>query len=90
MNKVLLFVSIGITLVSFTRCSPKIYLIDRQTVMEDEAAGEWPDFEKDLLDKSKALGPIPFAKTANTARKDHLYRVLNGELTYSNSTQKKD
>jgi hypothetical protein len=71
-------------------CSPKIYLIDRQTVLEDEAASEWPEFEKDLLEKSKAIGPTPFAKTNNTARKERLYNVLNGELTTQSPQSKKD
>jgi hypothetical protein len=62
-------------------CSPKVYLVDRQTVLEDEAAGEWPDFEKELIHKAKATGPTPFAKVNNGAKKERLYHVLNGELT---------
>ena len=62
-------------------CSPKVYLIDRQTVLEDEAAGEWPDFEKELIEKLKAQGPTPFVKTENSIKKERLYQVLNGELT---------
>lgn len=64
-----------------TSCSPKIYLIDRQTVLEDEAAGEWPELEKELFKKLKAQGPTPFAKIETSTKKDQLYRVLNGELT---------
>lgn len=67
-------------------CSPKIYLIDRQTVLEDEAAGEWPDFEKDILEQSKATGPTAFSKTGESIQKKRLYQVLNGELTSQNSS----
>jgi hypothetical protein len=65
-----------------TGCSPKIYLKDRQTVLEDEAAGEWPEFEKELLEKSTLKGPTPFPHIKNSAKKERLYHVLNGEITY--------
>lgn len=72
---------LGSAILVLSACSPKVYLIDRQTVLEDEAAGEWPKFENDLLDKAKAKGPTPFAKTENNERKERLYNVLNGEMT---------
>lgn len=59
-------------------CMSKVYVIDRQTVLEEEAAGHWPDFEKELLKKAKAQGPTPFAKTPMSARRARLYNVLNG------------
>ena len=61
-------------------CTPKLYVVDRQTVLEEEAAGRWPQFEKELLEKSKAQGPTPFSKTPVTARRARLYNVLNGPL----------
>ena len=64
-----------------TACAPKIYVVDRQTVLEEEAAGEWPQFEKDLVRKSKAQGPTPFTKTPMNASRSRLYNVLNGEVT---------
>jgi hypothetical protein len=67
--------------VSLAACSPKFYLNDRQTVLEEEAAGEWPDFEKALLERSKATGPTPFVKTENSTKRNKLYQVLNGEMT---------
>ena len=74
---------IGALIVTSLGCSPKFYIIDRQTMLEDEAAAEWPDFEKDLLDRTEAQGPTPFATEASSAsetRKGRLYKVLNGEL----------
>ncbi|MBI3535573.1 MAG: hypothetical protein HY072_08845 [Deltaproteobacteria bacterium] len=64
----------------FLSCSLKIYVPDRHTIMEDEAAGEWPDFEKEILDKSKAQGPMAFQKTEINLAKKRLYNILNGEL----------
>ena len=65
---------------SLTACSPKIYVIDRHTIMEEEAAGEWPEFEKELLNRSQAQGPTPFAEIADGAEKSRLYNVLNSEM----------
>lgn len=70
-------------------CSPKIYLVDRHTVLEEEAAGEWPEFERALLEKSTSLGPVPYPKTALTEEQKRLYRILNGELGFHSSVVKK-
>ena len=61
-------------------CSPKIYVIDRQTVLEQEAAGDWPRFERQLVGKSLASGPEPIGKLPPTPQQKRLYNVLNGEL----------
>ena len=74
-------------------CAPKIYVVDRQSVFEQESAGEWPQFEKEVLGTSVAEGPTPFAKVPLTEKKARLYKVLNGELVAkpesSNQVQKK-
>ena len=74
-----LFASVGATLLLIA-CAPKIYIIDRQTVLEQEAAGEWPQFEKEIVAKSLADGPTPFPKVPVTTAQKRLYEVLNGEL----------
>ena len=65
---------------ALSACAPKIYLKDRHTVMEDEAAGEWPDFEKELIEKTQAASPAPLQKVELSAKKRRLYNVLNAEL----------
>jgi hypothetical protein len=65
----------------FVSCTAKIYVIDKHTSMEEEAAGEWPQFEKEILAKSQEQGPTPFQKTEINDRKRRLYNVLNGEET---------
>lgn len=77
-------VGLSVLLAALTSCTAKVYVIDRHTIMEDEAAGEWPNFEKDLLTNAKEMGPMPFSKTELSARKGRLYNVLNGELTDDN------
>ena len=61
-------------------CSPKFYKVDQQTVMEDEAAGEWPEFEKEILNQTQSGTPTPFPSVAVSSRKGRLFSVLNGEL----------
>ncbi len=72
--------SLILSAVVFSACVPKIYVIDRQTVLESEAAGEWPMFEKDVLGLSKAPGPTALSHTPASAGRQRLYNVLNGEL----------
>ena len=71
--------SLGI-LGSLFGCAPQIYVVDRQSVFEQESAGEWPQFEQEVLGKSVATGAEPFAKIPITNKKARLYKVLNGEL----------
>ena len=70
-------------------CSPTIYVVDRHTVLEDEAAGEWPDFEKQMKTGSTQPLPVPFSKTAVNARRKRLYNVLDGELVPAEKQAKK-
>lgn len=58
-------------------CSIKLYKVDQQTVLEDEAAGEWPEFEKEILSKAQSGVPTPFPTVAASARKARLFNVLN-------------
>lgn len=64
-------------------CAPKIYVIDRQSVFEQESAGEWPQFEQEIISKSISTGPTPFAKVPVTQKEARVYKVLNGELVAS-------
>lgn len=70
----------ALVMLATASCSFKYQQIDRHTIMEDEAAGEWPEFEKDVLDKSKEMAPTAFPKTDTNAKQKRLYNVLNGEL----------
>ena len=79
----LTWLALVLALGALPACTPKIYVIDRQTVLEEEAAGHWPQFEKDVVTKAKAEGPTPFLKTPFNARREKLLNVLNGELASS-------
>lgn len=69
-----------LVILSFPSCSLKVYVPDRHTIMEDESAGEWPDFEREIINHSKEQGPTSFRKTEINSAKQRLYHILNGEL----------
>ena len=60
--------------------------IDRQTLLENEAAGDWPDMEALFLRKGLSQGPEPYPETGNRAGKKRVYTVLNGDLTFNHKT----
>lgn len=81
MKKLATLVLSTLVILTFSSCATiKIYMVDRQTVLEDEAAGEWPDFEKEILQKSEASGATPFPVVAENSSRSRLFNVLNGEL----------
>lgn len=78
--KIILFCSmVLITLVGCVSV-PDIYIIDRHTVMEAEASGEWPELEQRFLDKSISKAPTPLATEPYDDRREKAFRVLNGEM----------
>jgi hypothetical protein len=85
----ILFAGTLLTLGLSLGCAPKFYIVDRQTVLEDEAAGEWPQFEKEIVAKSSAQGPTAFQKPDETEKKRRLFNVLNGEMVSKSSDSKK-
>jgi hypothetical protein len=66
---------------SLSGCAAKVYMLDRQTVLEEEAAGEWPDMESRLKKQAKVSGATPFPAVEQSAAKKRRYSVLNGEAT---------
>lgn len=59
---------------------PDVYLIDRHTVMESEASGEWPELEQRFREAGVSKGPRRFAEDPLGGREDRALRVLNGEF----------
>ncbi len=60
-------------------CTPNIYFIDRHTIMEEEASGEWPQVEREFGSKTPKKGVTFFTKEPMNEKKQAVYRVLNGE-----------
>jgi hypothetical protein len=82
------WVALAATAGLLVSCAIRPVIKDRHTVLEDEAAGEWPDFNRDAASHLEQAGPTPFAKVDDNAKKKRLYNVLNGELVPAEPVQK--
>ena len=77
MRMILLFLSsITVGCVSL----PDVYLIDRHTVMEEEASGQWPVLEQRIVEQGLNKGPTAFPELKDDPRKQRAFQVLNGEF----------
>lgn len=57
----------------------EVYQVGRQTIMEEEAQGEWPEFEKEFAKKTLRKQAEFFPKEPQSKRKDRVFSVLSGE-----------
>lgn len=81
----------GVLLGSLTGCGgwlssmvPDVYLVDRQTVMEADAAGEWPQLEQRLRQQLHN-GPLPYAELDENLDQQPGFQILNAEYPLSSS-----
>lgn len=81
------YIFTGIIFLALTACIslPDIYLIDRHTVMEAEASGEWPQLEERFRQTALSKGPTNLAEEPSGRRRERAFRVLNGEFTTASS-----
>ena len=68
---------------------PDVYLIDRHTIMESEASGEWPQLEERFRKQALSKGPVNMAIDPSSKRKERAFQVLNGEFPAQAATQTK-
>ncbi|MBU0675612.1 MAG: hypothetical protein KJ950_13300 [Proteobacteria bacterium] len=85
------FFTVGLvtTCLVMTACVqlPDVYLIDRQTVMESEASGEWPELEHRFRQEMPVKGPEDLPLDQPTLRQDEqTFRILNGEMVPAQSS----
>ena len=83
-------VTLGIGILSLSACVslPDVYLVDRHTVMETEASGEWPQLEKRFKKQSLSKGPVNLAKEPSERRRDKAFKLLNGEFPVVDASDK--
>jgi hypothetical protein len=73
----------------FVSCTAKVYVNDRHTILEEEAAGEWPEFDKRAISQSLQSAPTAFRKVETNQKKRRLYQILNGEMVETSAMSKK-
>jgi hypothetical protein len=71
-----------ITSVALSACVslPDVYLIDRHTVMETEASGEWPEVDQRFRQQAIKAGPTALEADPDSPRKVRSLEVLNSEF----------
>lgn len=57
---------------------PDVYLVDRHTIMESDAAGDWPALEQRLRSNIHS-GPTPLAGIDEPLDQQPAFQVLNDE-----------
>lgn len=62
-----------------TSCSPSIHLIDRQTILELEASGDWQELDQKFQEKELASGPLPIPKTKSEGDRARLFRMTHSD-----------
>lgn len=77
---------IGLLSLMFTGCSglinklvPDVYLVDRHTLMEADAAGEWPELESRLIKQGIKSASEPYAGLNEQLDEQTSFRALNAE-----------
>ena len=80
---------IGFLFLAVTACAPKVYVLDRQTLIQEEAAGQFPDLEQSMGQRSLQSGPkmLDRAQLQQKEIPQRAYTILNGELTREQSSR---
>ncbi|MES2746124.1 MAG: hypothetical protein V4655_11895 [Bdellovibrionota bacterium] len=76
MRSFLLIAFSGLTL---SACIPDIYLIDRQTVLEIEASGQWPELDKKYKDMALRSGPTALESTRDTVENRQIFSMTHDD-----------
>lgn len=66
-----------------TACVPDVYLIDRQTVLELEASGDWQELDQAYQKQSLSAGPQPLESTSDQVEERQIF-----SMTHSDREQK--
>jgi hypothetical protein len=63
----------------FAGCAPTVYLIDRQTVLEIEASGDWQELDQKFHQNQLTSGPLPLEKTHEKAESSSIYAMTHSD-----------
>lgn len=66
-----------------TACIPDVYLIDRQTVLELEASGDWQELDQSYQKQELSSGPQPLESTSDLVEQRQIF-----SMTYSDRETK--
>jgi hypothetical protein len=82
------FIFVAAVFVSaFSSCAPTLYLIDRPTILEEQAAGEWIDLEKETETAILRNKPEPLPPSAMGRGGERVLSTLPGEPMMTSQSQ---
>lgn len=66
-----------LSLILLSACSPKIYIIDRPTILESEVGGDWPSVDVEKSKQVQTEGPMLLPKSKSST--NEYETLLNAE-----------
>lgn len=74
------------TLVLTAACAPKVYVIDRATILEEESGGEWPSIDQAQRQRLLKTSPTAQKTSDRSGSKEKLTRILEPDESVSGAT----
>ncbi|MCB0541608.1 MAG: hypothetical protein KDE33_29145 [Bacteroidetes bacterium] len=62
-------------------CAPKVYIIDQRTVIEEDASGDWPEFNEISQKNQKKEGVIFYKNDEDNQKKKRVLNLINDEFS---------
>lgn len=72
--------SLVLSLPLLSACLPDVYLIDRQTVLELEASGDWQELDAKYQAEALSQGPIPLEETNDRVENRQIFSMTHADL----------
>lgn len=69
--------------VVYAGCVPKFYVIDKPTVFEAEASGQWPDVNQNMRTQIAKKGATFLKTREKSEKRDRAMNNLSGEMVES-------
>lgn len=64
-------------------CAPTLYVVDRPILLEEQAAGEWPDLEKESESQAASHKPVQLMPQQMERGGERVLQTLEGEPSIS-------
>lgn len=74
--KIISLISIAVFLGA---CIPDVYLIDRQTVLEQQASGDWLELDKVFYESSLKKGPVNLRDSTKSVEDRAIYQLTHSD-----------
>lgn len=68
-------------------CAPKVYVIDRATILEEESGGDWPSVDEAQRKKLLKTSPTALKTLDGSGRKEKLTRILEPDESVTAATR---